>query len=303
MQINRLFEIVYLLLEKERVTAKELAEHFEVSTRTVYRDIEILSGAGIPVYMSKGKGGGVSLLPGFILDKAIITEDEKEEILSALKAVDSVRPGEEDATLRKMGSLFGGASSDWIEVDFGTWSDGEREAGLFRMLKEAILGKRVIRFSYASAKGEVTRRETEPLKLVYKGASWHLYGYCRERQDFRFFKLKRMRDPEVTGEKFIRKYWEPALEETLRGDRRKHPADMVNLKLKIEKEAAYRVYDEFEQYEQMEDGSFLVNIALERNGWLLYYLLSFGSALEILETEEIRQWFQGEVGNILKRYS
>lgn len=80
MQINRLFEIVYILLEKEKVTARELAERFEVSTRTVYRDIEALSCAGIPVYMSKGKGGGVSLLPGFTLNKAVITEGEKAEI-------------------------------------------------------------------------------------------------------------------------------------------------------------------------------------------------------------------------------
>lgn len=87
MQINRLFEIVYILLDKKRVTSRELAERFEVSSRTIYRDIETLSAAGIPVYMSKGKGGGISLLPDFVLNKAVITDEEKEEILSSLKAV------------------------------------------------------------------------------------------------------------------------------------------------------------------------------------------------------------------------
>lgn len=90
MQIHRLFQIVYILLDRKIVTAKELADYFEVSTRTIYRDVETLSGAGIPVYMNKGKGGGITLLPEFVLNKAVITEKEKEEILSSLNAIGAV---------------------------------------------------------------------------------------------------------------------------------------------------------------------------------------------------------------------
>lgn len=299
MQINRLFEIVYILLEKRKVTAQELAKHFEVSPRTIYRDIEILSGAGIPVYMSKGKGGGVSLLSEFVLNKAVITEREREEILSALKAVDAVRLGEEDSALQKLGSLFGESQSDWIEVDFGFWADGKREERLFQDIKEAIIGKKVIRFSYASVKGQETEREVEPLKLCFKGEAWYLYGYCRKREDCRFFKLKRIRKLQLTEETFMRSCGV----QVLKRQQENYRQETIKLKLKIAREAAYRVYDEFENYEQMEDGSFLVEIRFPKGAWMFYYLISFGRHLEVLEPEEVRKQLKDELNKILDIYS
>ena len=108
MQINRLFEIIYILLDKKIITSKQLAERFEVSQRTIYRDIETLSSAGIPVYMSKGKGGGISILPEFVLNKAILTDNDKMEILSSLKAVNSVNFSDEDTdtVIKKLNNLF-----------------------------------------------------------------------------------------------------------------------------------------------------------------------------------------------------
>lgn len=299
MQINRLFEIVYILLEKRKATAKELAEHFEVSVRTIYRDIEILSGAGIPIYMSKGKGGGVSLLSEFVLNKTVITETEKEEILSALKAVDAVKLGEEDSALRKLGSLFGESQSDWIDVDFGFWTDGKREEALFQNIKEAIIGKKVLWFSYAGVQGKETEREVEPLKLCFKGESWYLYGYCRKREDCRFFKLKRIRKLRLTEETFNRSCGAQILKEQQSNYRQ----ETIKLKLKIAKEAAYRVYDEFEDYEQSEDGSFLTEIEFPKGGWLFYYLISFGEYLEVLEPEEVREQLKDELNKILDIYS
>lgn len=301
MQINRLFEIIYILLDKKRVTAQELAEHFEVSPRTIYRDIEILSGAGVPVYMSKGKGGGVSLLSEFVLNKAVITEAEKEEILSSLKAMGTVGFGEEVAALRKLESLFGRqeeSNTDWIEVDFGAWSDGKKEADLFQSLKRAIIGKKVIRFSYASVKGQMTEREVEPLRLCFKGEAWYLYGYCRERRDYRFFKLKRIRGLEETKEVFNRECIEPVLCK----QQNVHKVKMVDLKLKIQGEAAYRVYDEFEKYEQLEDGSFLVDIKFPDDEWLMYYIFSFGRNVEVIEPMEIRNRVQNELKKMLEKY-
>lgn len=153
MQINRLFEIVYILLDKKTATAKEFAERFEVSSRTIYRDIETLSAAGIPVYMSKGKGGGISLLPDFVLNKVVLTDDEKTNILSSLKAVNSVNLSETDTALEKLSSLFGGENTDWIEVDFTSWVNTEDEKNVFNTIKSSILSKKVISFFYASGKG------------------------------------------------------------------------------------------------------------------------------------------------------
>ena len=117
MQINRLFEIVYLLLEKNTITAKELSEHFGVSIRTIYRDIDILSTANIPIYTNKGKGGGIHLLDNFVLDKSILSEEEQNQILFALQSLEKLDTNNEKKALEKMSMLFHKKTKNWIEVD------------------------------------------------------------------------------------------------------------------------------------------------------------------------------------------
>ena len=297
MKMQRLFEIVYILLDRENVTARELSEHFEVSIRTIYRDIEVLSAAGIPVYMSKGKGGGIFLMQGFVLDKTTITEAEKREILSSLKAISAVNLSKDnntDQVLRKLGSLFGRTETDWIEVDFSSWSDGEKEAELFGRIKEAIITKRVVEFSYVNVKGMETWRIAEPLKLVYKGEAWYMYGYCRKREDYRFFKLTRIHDLTMTEEHFIKTCPKNVLKEQIKNNY----ANPVKLKLKINAKMAFRVYDEYEIFSRLEDGSFLVEIEFPDREWALYYILGYGSNCEVLEPEELRQKVKYEVGNM-----
>jgi len=297
MQINRLFEITYILLDKKTVTASVLAERFEVSARTIYRDIETLSSAGIPVFMSKGKGGGISLMPDFVLNKAVITDEEKEEILSSLKAVSAVNLNKTDTALKKLNSLFGESNTDWIEVDFSSWANAQNETETFNTIKSAILGKHAVSFSYASAKGQQTSRKVEPLKLCFKSGAWYLYGYCKSRCDFRFFKLRRIRLLCVTDQKFQRKspdkifYRENMFQE-----------EYLKLKLKLSAEAAYRVYDEFDSYEQQEDGSFIAEINYPKGEWIFYYIATFGSQCEVLEPEDVRNDIKAELQNILKHY-
>ena len=297
MQINRLFEIVYILLDKKTVTSKELAARFEVSQRTIYRDIETLSSAGIPVYMSKGKGGGISLLPDFVLNKAVITDEEKEDILSSLKAVNAVNLSKTDTALKKLSSLLGESNADWIEVDFSSWSNAQNETEAFNTIKSAILGKRVLSFSYASAKGQRTSREVEPLKLCFKSGAWYLYGYCRTRCDFRFFKLRRIRELCISEQNFQRKS-----PKQIFSDKNMFQEEYVKLKLKLSAAAAYRVYDEFDHYEQQEDGSFIVEIKYPKGQWIFYYIASFGSQCEVLEPVDVRNDVKAELQNTLNNY-
>ena len=187
MQINRLFEIIYILLNKETVTSKELAERFEVSARTIYRDIDILSAAGIPIYTEKGRNGGISLLHDFVLNKTVLTQEERNDILSSLKAVSAVGADRTDTALKKLGAMFGGGADSWLEIDFSSWADYRKTAETFEIIKAAIINKQLIEFEYFSGSGERTEREAEPLKLCFKGGSWYLYAYCRFRNDFRFF--------------------------------------------------------------------------------------------------------------------
>jgi predicted DNA-binding transcriptional regulator YafY len=274
-----------------------LAERFEVSSRTIYRDIETLSSAGIPVYMSKGKGGGISLLPDFVLNKAVITDEEKEDILSSLKAVNAVNLNKTDTALKKLSSLFGESNTDWIEVDFSSWANAQNETETFNIIKSAILSKRVVSFSYASAKGQQTSREVEPLKMCFKSGAWYLYGYCMSRCDFRFFKLRRIRGLCVSERKFQRK--SPS---QIFSDENVFQEEYVKLKLKLSAGVTYRVYDEFDSYEQQEDGSFIAEINYPKGEWIFYYITTFGSQCEVLEPEDVRNDVKVELQNTLKHY-
>lgn len=283
MQINRLFEIIYILLQKQNVTAKELADKFEVSTRTIYRDVEALSCAGIPIYMSKGKGGGISLLSDFVLDKAVMTDEEKDNIISSLRAVSAVDLSDNNKTLQKFSSLFGESYADWIEVDFSSWSNCN-ESKLFRTLKTVIFKKKVVVFQYSNLKGEQRTRKVEPLKLCFKGGAWYLYGYCKDRLDYRFFKLRRIKKLEITSEAVEHK----ALGSVLKFDNY-YNEEYVRLKLRLSSEMAYRVYEEFETFEKQLDGSFIVEIDYPKKDWIFYYIFTFGKHCEVLEPEDIRR--------------
>ena len=127
MQISRLFEIVYILMNKKNTTAKELSEHFEVSQRTIYRDIDTLSQAGIPIYTNKGKGGGIGLMEHFVLNKSVLSEQEQNDILSALQGFKVTSYSDTNQVLSKLNSLFGSKNTDWIEVDFSYWNSKEED--------------------------------------------------------------------------------------------------------------------------------------------------------------------------------
>lgn len=296
MQINRLFEIVYLLLNKESITAGEMAKEFEVSPRTIYRDVELLSSAGIPIYMTKGKGGGISLLPDFVLNKAVLTEKEKADILSALCAMDAVSLGKTDTAVKKLSSLFGNDDSDWVEVDFSGWANAEEESLVFTMLKGAILEKLVVKFLYHSGESSM-EREVEPLKLCFKGQGWYLYGYCRIRNDYRFFKLRRIKNLTVLTEQFKRQKPNKIFD-----GGKVFQDDFITIILKLSKEMAYRVYDEFSNCELLPDGSFKATLTMPRGEWIYHYLASFGEHCEVLEPIDIRLQIKEKLQKTLQQY-
>ncbi len=297
MQIHRMLEIVYLLLGGKLLTAGALAERFEVSQRTIYRDVEALSAAGIPVYMTKGRGGGIALTPGFAVGKALLTESERADVLAALKALGGVVPGEADGALRKLGALFGSAGADWIEVDFSSWSDPQRVAEAFSLFKSAILERCVVRFVYSSGKGETTARMVEPMKLCFKGQAWYLYGYCRDRQDMRLFKLSRIRNPTKTERTFQRDCPPHALEWNPLPQ-----GELAEVTIRLSAEMAFRVYDEFERFDRLEDGAFLGRFAMPIGEGLFQYILSFGEQGEVTEPPEVREQIAARLRNMLEQY-
>ena len=194
MKNSRLFEILYLLIEKRTATAGELAERLEVSERTIYRDIDALSAAGIPVYAQKGKGGGIRLMDQFVLDRALLSRAQQDEILFALRAVLATGGAEEEETLSRMSALFRRESADWLEVDFTDWGSGAVERENFAVIKRAVLERRPLSFTYYSSAGARSRRTAEPARLVFKSGCWYLSAFCWTKQDWRIFRLVRMED-------------------------------------------------------------------------------------------------------------
>ena len=286
MQMNRLFEITYILLNKKTITAKELAEHFGVSPRTIYRDIDLLGLAGIPIYTEKGKGGGISLLPDFVLNKSILSEQEQNEILSALQSLSSIKATETDQVLKKLSTIFNKNAVRWLEVDFSDW--GAVNDKVFYDFKMAILERRIAEFDYYSTYCEMTRRRIEPVQLWFKSKSWYITGFCLARQDIRLFKLSRVRNLQVLDEQFAgRDYSASPADPAPAGQQR----PVVTLKLKIAPEMTYRVYDEFfeELAEKQADGSFVVTVTWPEGDWVYRSILSYGEYIEVLEPEYMRQ--------------
>ena len=186
MQIDRLIQIVFLLLSHENITAKQLAGELGVSTRTIYRDVNILSIAGIPILSRKGYRGGLSLLQGFSLDKSYFTQEEQKNIVQALQILKSSNYPDAEKALNKVAGLFShNLQSEWLEIDFSYWGSPEKERNNITALERAVINKYVITFTYYNSELTVTEQTAEPLKLVFKSHAWYLIAYSRRRKEIR----------------------------------------------------------------------------------------------------------------------
>lgn len=300
MQINRLFEMVYILLNKKQVTAKELSERFEVSTRTIYRDIECLCQAGVPIYTNKGKGGGISMLDNFVLNKSYLSAKEQQEVVAALQGLRATPFTGQNEVLGKLSALFGTEEEEWIEVDFGSWDQEEKEK--FDQIKTAIFEKKVLSFEYYNAKMEKLIRQVEPMRLCFKEKSWYLKGYCRVKQGIRLFKLRRMRNVEVLEERFESKL--NLLEVEQGHQKQKVYRIPQGVKVWVDKSQAYRVYDEFDEKDIIKDpeGNFIVETHFPEDEWLYSYFLSYGASAKILEPESIREKIKKRLSDACRLY-
>lgn len=220
--------IIYL---KKESTGKELADRFEVSVRTIYRDIDTLSSAGIPIYTNQGKGGGIVILDNFVLNKSVLSEKEQDEILLALQNLSAARYPDIDFILSRLSSLFKKSNVNWIEVDFSPWGSDEKIKENFNMLKLAIISKQIVTFEYFSTSGEKSGRKVEPIKLAFKDRAWYLKAYCYDRKADRTFKISRMANIEITEDVFEQRMQDgfpPELEDNQFSEFIRYPAKNIS---------------------------------------------------------------------------
>lgn len=291
MKINRVFEILYILLNREKISSKELAEKFEVSVRTIYRDIEVISGAGIPIFMTQGRNGGISLLQNFTLNKQVLTENEKKDMLIAIQSLNSFNKESAKSIFSKLSSLFGENQRDYIKIDYSGWENTIEKQ--FELSKEAILLNKRLSFNYISTKGEKTYREVEPYVLWFKSKAWYLKCFCLEKNEIRLFRLSRITNIRILDENInLTKLDEAVLIE----EKKQVQPKKIKIKLKIDSSQEYRVKDDFLEQDISYDNekNLIVTLNVPENEWLYGYILSYGSFATVIEPEYI-------VENIKKR--
>ena len=297
MKDNRLFRILYYILEKGKVTANELADKFEVSVRTIYRDIDSISSAGIPIYATQGKGGGIEIAEDFVLSKSLLSEKEKQQIMSALQGLENTTIQHENELLTKLSALFKIKNTSWIEVDFNNWQNNKMYEKTFNDIKSAILSKNIVSFTYFSSNEKETSRRVKPVRLLFKGQDWYLYALCLLRNDFRYFKLSRIKNLETHTEKFDDNFEDVVLKKEMPYE------NTVHIKVKFDRKVAFRVYDELNG-ENIEDsdGNLYTEIEVPNDYNLYNYIFSFGDGAEVLEPKEIRMQIKEMINKMAKKY-
>lgn len=298
MESGRLFEILYYLMENKQTTAKQLADKFEVSTRIIYRDLDKLLVAGIPIITKQGVDGGVSLDDNFVFDKSLLDESQQEQILLALSSLSSLHVSEYQELLKHMQTIFQKESEEWLDVDFSSWHQDQEMNEKFSQLKDAILKHLRITFHYINAQGQKSHRDVFPIKLFYKNNAWYLYGYEVKKADYRTYKLTRIQQLVIKDEQFDRSafYKEPHL--TYEENQTK-----IDVVLKFQKYLGSFVYDQFsdQDIQEKEDG-YWIHTSMPYHPWFLSFLLSFGSGVEIIEPHSLREEMLHEIQTLLKIY-
>ena len=300
MKIDRLIGILSVLLQKEKMTAPELAERFEVSRRTINRDIEDLCKAGIPIQTSQGTGGGISIMEGYRLDRTILTSKDMQMILAGLRSLDSVSGSSYYCQLMekiRTGSSEFISGRDSILIDLSSWY-GDSLTPKIETIQDAVENRHLVRFQYYAPSGE-SERKVEPYFLVFRWSSWYLWGWCKDRKDFRMFKLNRMDRIQKTDESFeCRNIAMPDL------SNEKIFPGRIKVKVLFEPDQKWRLVEEFgpKCFTEYDDGRLLFTGDYTDLGNLITWLMTFGDKAEVFEPREAREAISQKVKRMMKIY-
>lgn len=301
MKIDRLLSIVIMLLNRKRITAKDLADYFEVSIRTIQRDIEAINMAGIPIVSYRGQYGGYGLLENYKIDKNFLSDSEHKLLMVALEGINKAY---EDKDLKniieKLTSIRSSNCSlgeSKILMDFTPWGFPKSLKNKIDSIKKAVDEKKVVRFNYIDLNGKKTQREVEPDLLALKLNRWYLYGFCRLREDFRLFRLTRVRDLVVTNEFFEAR--ENMFEFSFC-----FPSEKVKIRLKFHQKSLSRIDDYFdlESLDFNSDGYIYATVNYPEDEWVYGMILSFGDWVEVIEPEHIREIIKDRAKKVFEKY-
>ena len=296
MKMERLIGILSILLQRDKVTAPELAEQFEVSRRTIQRDIESLCQAGIPIATAQGTGGGISILEGYRVDRTVLTTPEMQAILAGLQSLDSVSGTRRYAQLMEKLSAGSGGRDSHILIDLSSWYKTSLSPKI-EAIHSAIRQHQTIRFTYFSPR-ETALRTIEPYDLVFQWSSWYVWGWCQTRQDFRLFKLNRMTDL-VPGEPFTPR---PAPPPDLSAERI-FPAK-YQVTVLFDPACRWRLVEEYgpDSFTIQPNGKLRFTWGFPDADSVLSWVLTFGEGAELTEPEELRLRLAALTATLARQY-
>lgn len=300
MKIDRLIGILSILLQNDKITSQELANKFEVSRRTILRDVDALSMAGIPIISEQGQGGGISIMEGYKVDRTVLSSEEMKAILTGLQSLDSVSGTNRYRQLMEKISMDDSATinvDNHIIVDLSNW-DKSAVSDKIELIKAAMEQNVKIVFHYFSQNGE-SWRKIEPYHLVFQWSDWYVWGYCTQREEYRMFKLMRMTELTLTdennSERIVPEYICKKLWDNTGG---------IEVVVKFDDSVKWRIIDEFgaDFLKYNENGDIIVTITWSNISALYQYVLSFGDKAEIIAPMEYRQNFAKFLRKMQKKY-
>lgn len=309
MRIDRMLAITVLLLNRDRVTAKELAQRFEVSVRTIYRDLDAINMAGIPIVSFPGNRGGYGILDNYKLDHQLLTLKDMTAILTSLKSVQSILDDREIGNaFEKIANLIPPDKAEQaarltgqIAIDMLPWGPHQALHDCLKHLHQAITDNCLIHFHYHSMKGERISRTVEPMTLVMKGFVWYLFGFCRLRNDFRIFRLSRIKELIVLNETFNRR--QASHTSYFKSEQTNLPSVDLVLRFSPQVRTAITDYFKEEDITPHPDGSLLVKVTLTESEWIYGMILSYGEHIEVLAPERVRRIISQRIQKMAENYS
>jgi len=308
MKTERLFAILMVLLSEGRVSASELAKRFEVSARTIYRDLDSLAQAGIPITAETGRNGGIQIMENYKLDNRFFSSSELASLLIALKSLTTANtPMSIQHTAEKLKSLIPASHSDNIErklqqivVDYAPWiSSGHPLTSSHMVVNTALEQQRLITISYENRLGHNSERIVEPHRLIFKENSWYLFAFCREKEDFRFLKLSRIQSISLLDKTFeFREVPSHFLEQSF------SETTLIPVQLRIHRSIKSMITDRFADFNLLEkqDEYLIVEIPFMRDSYGYNFLLGLGTGCECLAPAHVRQELYQQIQAMLHLY-
>lgn len=307
MKVNRLVSIIMILLDKKRISAQELATMFEVSPRTIYRDIEAINMAGIPIRSTSGVGGGFEIMEKYKLDHKVFSTEDLSALLMGLASLSNMTEGNEVRNaFAKVKSFIPTDTAKEIEIkanqihiDLSPWLNNRNIQPYLEIIKTALQENRILSFDYADRYGNKTTRIVEPYQLILKNSHWYFQSYCYEREDFRLFKLSRISNL-VLKEGFTpREHQKPQMDISDRV-----AAMQIQIKIRVHQSVMDQVLDYCPYEDFITDGKehYIVDFPFIENDYYYNILFSLGHHCECLEPKYIRSEMKSRAQKIADLY-